>query len=335
MISKAFLQLLQCIVAILVALFTLNLVVLGYSHTGVHIRDAFGATDYKWEPGQWKTTMEEGFAAVRMDANGYNNRPQDCRANHPDILLMGSSQVEGVHVRPKESLSALLNDACPQYYTYSIGVSGHTIYHCMNNLHAAYQAYRPERYILLFTDAIELETDAMAKVVAGEWPRIPSYDHGLLYRVQKAAPIVKALYKKIQDWRRAGMRSAQVKCVSGVSSTSEATQYEIALKQFLGVGRRALEGTQCQLVLVYQPPTRIDRAGEYCPSESTVVREEFAQICHAQGIAFVDMTECFQALFQREYVLAHGFANTAVGVGHLNAKGNRAIAETIVSWLGH
>ena len=43
------------------------------------------------------------------------------------------------------------------------------------------------------------------------------------------------------------------------------------------------------------------------------------------------MTDSFQELYDTEYTLAHGFPNTAVGEGHLNAAGHRAIAEKLIA----
>ncbi len=325
-------QVVQFCLAIFVSLFILNLFVLLYCHSGVHVRDKSGATDYRWEPYQWKTTLEEGFTAMRMDVNGYNNRPQDCRESPPDILLMGSSQVEGVHVRQSQALPSLLNERFPEYHTYSIGVSGHTIYHCMNNLQAAYSKFRPKRYIFLVTDTIELTERDMTKVISGNWVRIPSYDSGLFYRIQKIAPAVKMLYKKLVDWHQAG-KSSKHTPESCLHQNNEFEDFNDILWKFLGIAENILCRTQCQLVIIYQPPTKIDRRGNYLEAEASAVRENFGQVCLKLGIGFIDMTASFKQLYHRKNVLAHGFANTAVGAGHLNAEGYQVIANSIVDYL--
>ena len=49
---------------------------------------------------------------------------------------------------------------------------------------------------------------------------------------------------------------------------------------------------------------------------------------------FIDMTDTFAAAYQADYTLAHGFANTGVGIGHLNRDGHRMIAEALAAEIG-
>lgn len=57
----------------------------------------------------------------------------------------------------------------------------------------------------------------------------------------------------------------------------------------------------------------------------------FSQLCKKNDIIFVDSVSVFEALYTEQYILAHGFANTAVGVGHLNEYGHRAVAEVLAN----
>jgi hypothetical protein len=43
----------------------------------------------------------------------------------------------------------------------------------------------------------------------------------------------------------------------------------------------------------------------------------------------MDMTGAFTEEYKRSHVLPHGFANTAVGAGHLNKNGHRIIAAEL------
>ena len=45
------------------------------------------------------------------------------------------------------------------------------------------------------------------------------------------------------------------------------------------------------------------------------------------------MTPSFSELFETENKLAHGFANSALGEGHLNQYGHREIAEEIANTI--
>ena len=41
------------------------------------------------------------------------------------------------------------------------------------------------------------------------------------------------------------------------------------------------------------------------------------------------MSERFLQAYEAEHILPHGFANTAMGQGHLNADGQRLVAEAL------
>ena len=73
----------------------------------------------------------EGFAMGTTDDSGYNNSyPADGRKTA--ILMMGSSQTEGLYVNEDDCVSYLLNEKYAEdgsnRYVYNVGMSAHTIY---------------------------------------------------------------------------------------------------------------------------------------------------------------------------------------------------------------
>lgn len=161
-----FLRFSKIIIASVISIAILSLFTLIYNYSGVHIRNSSGATDYTWEPKQWKTTMIEGFAWFRMDENGFNNILTS-EKKPTDILLMGSSNMEAIEVAAYESTGYLLNQMLPELYTYNIGMSGHVIYNCVNNMENAVNFFSPGKYVVLETNSVKLQSDDMKKVVWG------------------------------------------------------------------------------------------------------------------------------------------------------------------------
>ena len=130
-----FCMLLKLIGSALTALVLLSLFSILYQNTGVHISNPTGETDYVWLPHQLKTTATEEFSWNQMDGAGFNNAyPSSDEIN---ILIMGSSHMEAANVAGDKNVAYLLNEAIPDMYSYNIGISGHTIYHCVNNLKSA------------------------------------------------------------------------------------------------------------------------------------------------------------------------------------------------------
>ena len=290
-----------------------------YCNSGIHITNTTGATDYKWEPRQLKTTMSEGFSWFRMDENGFNNAyPSEEKITN---LLIGSSHMEAINLSPKENAGYLLNEMISGY-TYNIGMSGHQIYNCVRNLSDAIDEYEPSGYVFLETDTIELDAESMKEVLNGTYPRIPSYDTGIIYWLQKNVPAIKYLYNQVDVWRKSSGNSSVVEKESS-------DEYEEILRQFLTKAQLDASKTGAKLVIFYQPRTRIDDVGNFINITDQESLEIFKSICFENGILFVDMTDPFTKLYDEERILAHGFSNTAIGEGHLNKAGHKVVAEAL------
>ncbi len=153
--KRILLNLLKLCFSTSVTLVALSMFCMIYNYTGCHIKNNDGATDYKWGSYQYCATMKEGFSWLQFDYNGYNNVNNLSFEESPvDILLMGSSHMEAMQVSKKKNAGYLLNEYLPEYRTYNIGVSGHDIYTCVQNLEAACGVYDPQKYVILETSVL-------------------------------------------------------------------------------------------------------------------------------------------------------------------------------------
>lgn len=313
-------------VAIIISTVLLSLFTLVYSHSGVHIQNETGATDYKWEANQFRSTMQEGFSWLYMNADGFNNLFNLAETDHIDILLMGSSHMEAVNVPLNTNVGYLLNNKyAPEYITYNIGMSGHTIYHCVNNLKNAIEYYNPSRYIIIETDRIELDEQKMLEVIEDKFPKIPSHDTGLKYLVQKYIPCFLPLYREIGNWKSTG-KNALKKDIENGKLDKDRLEYNTLLNQFM---QRIVEiSVGNKVIILYHPETCLlsDRQFE---EENIESKKIFESVCLQNGINFVDMYDDFCEEFKNSHKLAHGFINTGIGEGHLNETGHRLIARRL------
>jgi hypothetical protein len=308
---------LKCLIAGVAAMGLLTLFVLVYGHSGIHIANPSGATDYKWRANQYKSTMTEGFAWLRMDGNGFNNRDIPEKT---DILLMGSSHMEAVNVDQSETTASCLADYLRGDTVYNIGTSGHTIYQCAKNIENAVREYSPSGFVVVETDRVVLRNEEMERVLDGELPTIPSYDSGLLFYIQRYCPAMKAIYKQVVDWRAAGKNDED-------PDMAKEEMHPELLDRFLSKMRSDC-GADRELLSCYHPKTRLDATGELVlpdPNDAAV----FSEACERNGILFVDVSEPIRRLYEEQDILAYGFANTAVGSGHLNPYGHRVVAERL------
>ncbi len=314
--------LVKLVAAGIVSLVLLSAFCIVFSFSGVHVANPSGATDYKWQSRQWKSTMTEGFSWIKMDGRGFNN-PDGVSAENPECLIMGSSHMEAVNVSSSENVAAQLRTLLPGMTVYNIGVSGHNIYTCAKNMKDAMSEYAPGKYVVVETDTVMLDSKTMTDVLENRFADIPSYDSGLLYYIQSYCPALKTIYKNIGDWRTAGK-------AAGSAEQSPFSVDKDVLERFLSKMKE--DCGDRQLIILYQPATRIDGDGNFMESADGV--KEFLDVCNRHGIVFVDMTADFRNLYQEQNILAHGFVNTAVGEGHLNRWGHRVIAEKLAEILG-
>lgn len=322
------------IIAGCASLLILSGVVVFYSFSGIHIENPSLATDYKWESSQLKSTMTEGFSFFCMDEDGFNNVVSYGDDKSVSILLMGSSQMEAVNVGKRDNAGYLLGQLLPDQSVYNIGISGHQLYNCVNNLPSALEYYRPTDYVVIVTDSVDMDTDLMRQVLKGEYPRIPSYDSGVVYYVQKWIPAVKVLYKNISDWKA---MDAVISVPEEVAVTRDldavsVDQNEEVLDEFMNLIAALARDNHVRPIIVYQSPLSIDGEGKIADEIDQNV-ERFRISCEKNDIKFIDMTDSFIELYEEEHKMPHGFANTAVGSGHLNKYGHRVIAKEIAKYV--
>lgn len=240
--------------------------------------------------------------------------------------------MEAVNVGRAENAGALLNTLIPEYKTYNIGISGHTIYHCVNNLEDALSYYQPTKYVVIETDRIALDPAMMESVINGGFAHIASYDSGWMYTVQKMVPAVLPVYRQLENWRAASARQPANAFAAERESQADISEkeYREVLDRFMGEIKR-LCGDR-EVLILYHPQTRIDAAGNFITEDQTAA-DEFRSACENNGLHFIDMEADFKVLYEDNHILAHGFTNTAVGEGHLNRYGHRVIADKVINTI--
>ncbi len=318
--------LLKVLVAGIVSLAVLSVIAFFYSYTGIHITNTAKATDYTWLPNQRMNNMKEGFSFIKMDENGFNNA-EICN-DKIDILLMGSSHMEAYQVNQNENCSFILNELLPEYYTYNIGISGHTIYRIADNLDNALNKYKPQKYVLIETNTITLDSFQMEKVLSGVSPAIKSYDSGILFYLQKI-PAFKPLYNQLDNWLKTKTTSESFLTSQNVSENDISDEYIKILYDFLSIIASESENNGVTPVIFYAPNEKLSKDGSLVFQTNNNFLEVYKDTCESLGIIFIDMSEPFAEMYNEEKTLAHGFSNTAVGVGHLNKYGHRIVAKTI------
>ena len=316
---------LKVLVAGVLALAILSVISFFYTYTGIHVTNTSGATDYVWQKNQLMVNMKEGFSFVEMDENGFNNAEV---FDDIDILLMGSSHMESYQVLQNENCASLLKEYLPDFNTYNIGISGHTIYRIVDNIESALNKFSPSKYLLIETNTVQLDIYNMNEVLNGEAKAIESHDSGILFYLQKI-PAFKPLYNQLDNWLNIKSLNNNDYYIAGETVIPEG--YVETLGLFLGEIKKHSEIHGVTPMIFYAPNEFLDSDGRLYFSTDSKYYEIYKSVCESYGIVFVDMSASFASLYENENVLAHGFSNTAVGTGHLNRYGHEAVAKTLAA----
>lgn len=313
----------------IIAILVLSAFCLVYSYSGTHIDNTSSATDYKWLPNELRTTMSEGFSWLRMDTNGFNNHWNPI-SESINVLLMGSSHEEAVNVGATQSTAYVLNSLLQtsDSYCFSIAMSGHTICHNVKNLAAAVEEYKPTDCVVIETSTINPLEAEMASVVDGTFQKIPSYDSGIFFYLQKV-PALKSIYKSLESLVLSGSVSEAEDTLS--LQEIESPTYEATLKNFLEKAKT--DAGDIELKIIYHPRFKINTDATVTPITEAEKVATFSKLCSEVGIELIDMTGPFTAHYNESHELPHGFSNTSEGSGHLNSIGHKLMAEAIYRTL--
>ena len=302
----------------------------------VHSESETNSTDYVWEKNKFYSRGTEGFALGRTDANGFNNISAENSIN-PEILIMGTSHTEGFNVAQDENYSYLINnlmnDAGMNMNTYNIGISGHRITTCLNNLKNAVEEFNPSRYVILEVTTTEMSVDEINQVSEGTVKKIHSSANPILIFLQKI-PFVRCVYSQIDKmgleinlptFKKDQKKTNQESLVA--ADTDE--EYRLALNLLMEqIGDIAMEN-DVKLIIFNHSDLRIDTDGKVIPMQRSGKSMMFEEACRKNGIEFLDMYDAFSENYSETYHLPHGFSNTAVGKGHLNKFGHEVIANEL------
>lgn len=306
-----------------------------YYNIPIHYANPTGATEYRWQEGHVYNCFTEGFSLGRVNNDGFNNIYDYTSGERIDILLMGSSHMEGFNVPRNRNTAAVLNTLFDgEKYVYNIGTAGHTLPYCVKHLGAALDSYAPGQYVLLETVTLDLSPSDMDAAVNRTLPDIPSYTGGFVGLLQRI-PLLRLFYTKY------------IKNAFAFGDTDDAPPdpapentgtYALSLSAFLEkIGRESAE-RGIQAVIVFNPAVGISPEGSLYTKTETEQLKLFRQFCDENDIRFVDLTDTYMRAYREQYLLPSGFSNTAPARGHLNAVGHRLIAEAlytaITAWEG-
>lgn len=143
-------MIMEWILVIGVAFFIVNIFSMFYYKSPGFMKRVTGATNAIWYPDSFYIMGYEGYGINHIDKNGYVNEAGSLADEY--ILVMGSSQTEGLHVNGSQNYTSLLNN----YYgtgddvtVYNIARSGRTWLDIISGFSASLEEFPNSNTIII------------------------------------------------------------------------------------------------------------------------------------------------------------------------------------------
>jgi len=279
-------------------------------------------TEAKSEPSTHNPHGTEGYGMAVIDDNGFSNTNL-FPYKEAEILCVGSSQTEAQHINWDENYVYLLNQLVPDSKAYNLGVSGQRFASSFYRISALKENFPACRALIFEVNAMPTEKELQMMKGYMERGEIPvrdlSWKHGnLALRVIGQIPLCRLLWSQYDHSR---------KVVVNGRSEKVGDSYRKLVGEVLALGKEQAGSTP--IIIFNLSRLKIEHDGSVTISADQGEGEAMRIACQEQGICFIDMGETFLDNYAAERVLPYGFANSKVGVGHLNVYGHRMLADTL------
>lgn len=293
----------------------------------------------------------EGWSVARTNSHGFFDT--ELRPVRPPlrVLLLGDSYAEALQVRPEENFSRVAERLVPDAEVVNCGGSGRFPAHYAAQFRAFVERYRPDMVYVQVNDGDVNEmgdASRLARVRAGSGAADGAAD-GAPGTTAAAAPA--ALAGRLRDALR---HSALAKFTMVRLSQLQEFESRRFRRKFSngpiaedindtalpehprarGVADSlfaAMKAEGVPIVIVYIPFV------DYFSDPPAAAYPHRAAFWHAlarrQGLELLDPTDAYLEEFRRSGQALHGFSNSKIGWGHLNARGHAVLGRLIAADL--
>lgn len=314
----------KILAAWVVAVILLSLIFVFYYIRPVHIDNARGDSDYVWPSYSYWVTLTEGVSVGHFDSLGFNNA---LVIKNPDILVLGSSHMEGTNVMQNEVAPYLLGDALKGIYSvYNKGISGHNFYKTCQYLPVNLEMYENvPKYVVLESSTVDIKQKNIDEILSKKVKHTQSYSSGIIGTMQKV-PFFRLLYMQTAGGLLKLFIPSKVTKPSDsqASASFDKTPYYELFKYLRSIENKF--GTE--IIIAYHPTGKIQKDGTilFKPSEK---KDLLKKVADENGITFVDLTADFEKMYYQDHHVAHGFVTGKLESGHLNKYGHAAMASAL------
>lgn len=284
----------------------------------------------------------EGYSVRRTNALGLFD--DELRVPRPSrrVLLLGDSYAEALQIPPGAEFAAVAERALPGTEIVNAGVSGRSPLDDTEWAETVGDSLRPDVIVVEFSDAnLDLMLTPAAQrrfanpPAPGRLETLPPETglHGVVRTVLRHSALATLA------WRRAKLLAGDQKAslsrrfnaTGGRAAARTRAADDPRLPLMLDALQQRLARHAPRVVWLYIPHLEYFQPGQPAsdPRLSALLADRFAH----NGATFLDAAPALRAEYQRTGQPVHGFANSVMGSGHINAAGHRAVGEALAATL--
>lgn len=337
MFKYIFKQMIGWGVAVLLALFIMNLITFVFYDPCQELTREHGATTGLLLPDSRGVYGLEGYCIANIDDNGYVNRDLPRASSY--YVVAGASHTEGLFLPLNLRYSDRLNDMLGsdnELRIYNIGRSGNFFSIVLQHLDGILGEFPDAEGIIIETDTLTYDTKALfdSQVQAGY---DPSETASVMYsglnsrqritmQIKQYLPLIRELHKQYLTYRNMSEENTPSDILDPDFWAQEyAGGYSDALDSLMAFLRNK---TDKQIIILYHPAVTIEPDGSM-KLMSNGAEPYYREICAKYGIDFIDMSDTYLKAYEKDHIVPYGFANTTMGAGHTNREAHRMMAEEL------
>ncbi len=321
-------------------------------------------TPYGWiqTPHSRIVYSHEGHSVSRLNSYGFHD--SEVRTDRPPVrgLLMGDSYAQAEQMPPGDNFDSVAERALPGLELINTGYSGRSPIHYALYLPTLVAMFHPDVVVIQLNDGdirnlersgiLNLDPDeGLRRFLAREPSRVSS--GGILDAgrwVARHSALANFIYRRGTILGRQEKARLEAKFTGSPEGAGEAAAGEgdaeaasdtttaidsrvVRLMDVIGDRWSAMD---LPVILVYIPAMNYTPDG--CTPAFPARRRFYHEFARRHGFRLVDAAGPFEARFRRTGQPLHGFMNSRIGGGHINAAGHEVvgtlIAEAIRDALG-
>lgn len=325
----------KCMIAGVLALVVLSLFSAIYFNPPIAVEQPEGITNFKYIPDLKWSFMLEGFGSGTTDHMGYNNAYHKDSSEF-DIVFVGSSHLEALHVPEDANFVYLLNEMFDQddvaendFKCLNLGVSGHFFEVTASNYEYIADRFQGAKYVVLEVFDAKYSPDVLDGMIAGAY-RAPMEKRGFVYETLQRVPFFRLMYKKINETVFMQQPAGNV---AELSAEPDMDAYVEKMNVVLDkIAKTSKENRIVPIILMHERFWEKEDGSILMETDETY-KNAFQECCKTNGIKVIDVSSNMISQYRENFEFSYGFSNSAPGEGHLNETGHRIVAETVYQYI--